>query len=343
MSSNPTSLAPVLVFVFSHNDEATIGNFLGSLLNCLVRAHSSERRFFVYVLANGCKDSTVERAQAAIEQVPETIRAAVVEIAMPGKANAWNHAVHELAPLHSDAEVSVFMDSDIDLTETDLSGLVRLLEERPDVLCTTSRPMKRKVPLGAATLVPAILSRSNVEPQNGVICGQLYAARRSFLDQIWMPRGLLVEDGFLAACLRTKLFTQDPDDGLILMHPGVTHRFEVERSARAALRHEERIELGSHMNFLAFPKLWAEGENAGRWLQERYEEDPDWLVEEFERTLKDRGLGLFKWKRALHPFRALSWSSARPAKVIFATLRSAQRSLALWGAYRKSRQGDFGW
>lgn len=244
---------------------------------------------------------------------------------------------------HPEACVCVFLDSDIELENTDIGDLVTTLGEDPHALAVVSHARKRRVPFAISTVVPAVLSRSNKPPENGKISGSLYAIRKDYAARIWMPSGLLVEDGFLAACLRTKLFSQEPDDSLIVAHPKVFHQFEAETSAWRAIKHEERTEMGSHMNFIAFSLLWNASPNAETWLRTQYEKDPDWLIREFQKSVLEKGWRSFRWARIMDPFTVLTLSPSLPAKASFALLRSMQRGMALIGAYRRAKRGDLNW
>jgi len=332
----------VPLFVFAHNNELTIADFLASLAAALTKNPVLASEAVVYVLANGCRDRTVAVAKQAISELPLATKAHVEEIERGGKANAWNHAAHTVLPRHSTADVAIFLDSDVDLSETDLGALVALLRERPNVLATTSKPSKRPIPFQLGKLVPYLSSRSSSGHKNGVICGQLYAMRVDWAQRIWMPRGLLVEDGFLAGCLRTRFFSGEPDDGLIVAHPSTYHYFEVEQSLGGAIRHEERTELGSHMNFVAYPLLW-ETEDAEAFLKAHYDADPDWLVRRFEHELSSRGRGVFRWNRCLASFRELKLDAKLPIRGVMACLRALQRGIALERAYRRATAGDLRW
>jgi len=332
----------VPLFVFAHNNEQTIADFLGSLAAALGRSPTLEREAIVYVLANGCRDRTVAVAEEAISRLPLSTKAHVEEIERGGKANAWHHAAHAVLPRHPTADVAIFLDSDVDLSETDLGALVALLRERPSVLATTSKPSKRPIPFQLGRLAAYLSSRSSSGHKNGVICGQLYAMRADWAARIWMPRGLLVEDGFLAGCLRTRFFSGEPDDGLIVAHPTARHYFEVEQSLAGAIRHEERTELGSHMNFVAYPLLW-ETDDAEAFLKEHYDRDPDWLVRRFESELSTRGRGVFRWNRILASFRELKLDGKLPIRGVMACLRALQRGIALERAYRRATAGDLRW
>lgn len=333
--------SPVLVFVFSHNDEATIEGYLASLDEALGRARTSLVPI-VYVLPNGCRDATAARARDALAKFRFSEGAFVEEIALGGKANAWNHAVHEIAPRHRGIEFALFLDSDIDLCDTELSLLVELLQEEPGVAAATSQPKKKRVEFSLTGVVPFVLSRSSQTHQDGVICGQLYAIRTEDAARIWMPRGLLVEDGFLAACLRTRMFSTDPVDSLIRAHRGVHHYFDVESTLHGAVKHEERTELGSHMNFVAFDLLW-QADDATALLEQKYEQNPSWLIEEFERAVAVRGRRVFRWSRMFESFQGIRPGVDAPRRCVMASLRTVQRSAALWGAYRRVLRGDMSW
>ena len=332
-----------LFFVFSHNNEETIADYLSSLIQAIFRSDSLPNDAAIYVLANGCTDNTVSTAQAYARNNTKNPSIHIEEISIAGKANAWNHAVHEVTPKHPNACIAVFLDSDILLEETDFSSLVSLLLTDSHALATTSQPRKLRLPFSPGKLIPYLASRSNQEHRNGIICGQLYAARIDFLKQIYMPCGLLVEDGFLAACLRTQLFSQEPDDSLIVAHPNVHHYFEGEESFRGLIKHETRTELGSHINFIAFPKLWSATPDTAGYLRRRYHTDPYWAITDFKNEVATQGVKVFHWSRIFSSFSQIRLSPSIIVKLFIACLRSTQKLIALVFAYRKASSNDYSW
>jgi hypothetical protein len=346
------------LFVFSHNDEKTIEPFLSSLDAAIGRAKLDALLLVspddpagtltsfhpeIHLLANGCKDRTIELADNYAQHRQASVPLTVHRIELGDKGDAWNFAVHTVVGARTDSPILLFLDSDIDLSESKLDALVAQLCRQPRVLASVSEPIKRKRKFDLRSPVAFVLSRSSQGHSDGKICGQLYALRNDIAQKIWLPRGLLVEDGFLAGCINTEMFSHEPEMALIRASHEVHHYFDAEPSMASSVKHEARLELGTHINAMVWPLLWGQGSRSDEFLKAQYTDDPNWLVRRFASAVKTRGLAQFQWSRALEPFTNLRLDAKLPLKTPVAALRSAQRAAALVRAYADAKSERLLW
>lgn len=177
------------IAVFAHNEAGRIEAALGSIAKA-----AGGRDVEVFVLVNGCTDSTVDRVRASAAIVPNLW---LVEIDLADKANAWNAYVHDVVPPERAKEIETyfFMDGDVTLEPGALSLLASALSEVPSA--------------NAAGGMPATGRDRDAWRQrmitNGTLAGNFYALRGSFVQRlrerhVRMPVGLIGED-FLVSWL----------------------------------------------------------------------------------------------------------------------------------------------
>ena len=126
------------------------------------------------------------------------------------------------------------------------------------------------------------------------ISGQFFCARAEALRQIWMPKGLAVEDGFLHAMIITDCFRTAIDEGKVIRAENATHYYETLTSIKAIFRHELRIIIGSAVNcyFMWDFLLFATdplGPGAGVLIRNRLELDPSWYPTFVDNSIKNHG------------------------------------------------------
>ena len=301
--------------ILAHDEAAIIDRTIASLaaqsiLDSAYAAALGLGAVEILVVPNGCSDDTGPVAAAALARMPAHVAASVRELAEAGKSNAWNRFVHELA--RPDATLLLLMDADIEFASNDVvERLVRRLGEAPAAAVATDRAVKdyrnkRLTPFDR-------LSRrvSTQQASDGGLCGQLYCGRAEALRRIWLPRGLPVEDGFLAAMLVTDGFTRPSDGRAIACVSDARHFYEPLSDVAAFVRHEARIIVGSVINAWLFTILWEAGkrEHVGDYVRRRNAEDPDWVEAVCARAKAERGRWLVPeafvfWRLA--PLRAQS-------------------------------------
>lgn len=266
--------------LFAHNEEGNICRTLESL--------AEQDIFFVAnldvrltILANGCSDNTVGVAEQYLRN-SNVISGHVMEIAKPGKSNAWNRFIHDGANAHVDSFVC--MDSDITFGSADvISQLLAELRQSDEAYLSIDVAKKDTLLKSRRTIFESISVFFSKLMNKGstAVAGSLYCAQGDQLRQITMPEGLPVEDGFLRAMLVTELFTQQDNNQRILVVDQVCHYFTPDKSIGALFRHEERLLIGTFINSVIYRYLWAEvaetGIDAGQLVARNNIENPLWV------------------------------------------------------------------
>jgi len=270
--------------ILAHNEAKTIARTIASLAgqSILVPATAAAlglAEIEVVVVPNGCSDATDTVAAEALAGFPAHIATSVRVLTEPGKSNAWNMYVHSIA--RADATLLTLMDADIEFADADvLERLVRRLNEAPASKVATDRAVKdfrHKTRLTPLDRLSRRVSAQQAGP--GGLCGQLYCGRADALRRIWLPHGLPVEDGFLAAMLVTDGFTRQYDEDAIAYVADASHFYEPVAGVGDFVRHEARIIVGSVINAWLFTLLWEAGKqgHAGAFVQRRNLDDPRWV------------------------------------------------------------------
>lgn len=233
--------------VFAHNEAHGIAAMVARLLaqDILLDPDFAVR---VLVLANGCSDDTMARAQAEGVEVADLLEG--------GKSRTWNRFVHDLT--RADADVLVFVDADIEFC--DAGALRRLVQAMGAHWVINSQPVKDIVarPEGLSAMDKIIAAAGGgLDDWKTAICGQLYAMPAAAARRFHLPIGLPVEDGFLRAMVLTDALTGPEDFSRIGGAEGVFHIYASERSVGALIRHQARIVIGSAVNFAGFGALVA--------------------------------------------------------------------------------------
>jgi glycosyltransferase involved in cell wall biosynthesis len=178
--------------VFAHNESRRIR----AALESIVRAAGDED-VEVWVLANGCTDSTTEAVRACADVLPNLW---LVEIDVADKANAWNVYVHDVITAERAREIETyfFMDGDVTLERDALRLLAAALISMPAAQAAGGMP---------ATGRDRASWRARMV-RNGTLAGNLYALRASFVDRvrqagIRMPGGLVFEDSLVSWLVAT--------------------------------------------------------------------------------------------------------------------------------------------
>jgi len=180
--------------VFAHNESGRIGAALQSIVQAAAGVDVE-----VWVLANGCTDATSDEVRACAAVLPDLWLA---EIDVADKANAWNVYVHELITPERAGRIETyfFMDGDVRLEPDALGRLAAALSTVPSAKAAGGMPATgRDRDSWRARMV-----------KNGVLAGNLYALRATFLDRvrqrgIRMPVGLIGEDLFVSWLVATEL------------------------------------------------------------------------------------------------------------------------------------------
>jgi glycosyltransferase involved in cell wall biosynthesis len=188
--------------LFAHNE----GRHIRVALESVVRA-AGDNDVEVWVLANGCTDSTSDAVRACADLLPSLW---LVEIDVADKANAWNVYVHEIITPERAREIEVyfFMDGDVTLEGDALGLLAAALASVPAAQAAGGMP---------ATGRDRISWRARMV-RNGTLAGNLYALRASFIDRVRqagvrVPRGLVFEDSLVSWLVATDFGQTARGDG----------------------------------------------------------------------------------------------------------------------------------
>ena len=276
--------------LLARNEEVAIERALTSLFRQTLFAELDRRGFAaeIIVVANACTDDTAGVAERCFRHRQtghlhgHALVCRTVSVAAPGKINAWNFFVHQLAA--RETRYLVLMDADIVFGhETTLSNLCAGLEQHPAALVATGEPVKhvaRKphpTPRERLSLAISRLTQGS-GPQ---LTGQLYCIRADTARRIYLPRGLAAcEDGFIKQLVCTDFLTRETDPDRILRVPEASHLFEAYLSLGAVLRNQKRQMIGQTFVHLLvdryLPSLGA-GADLGRAMRRLDREDPPWL------------------------------------------------------------------
>lgn len=305
----------IVIGMLAWNEEGSIAHTIGSLAgqSLLARADGSGTTIEIIVVPNGCTDRTAEVAGQALErlrQMHPAVSARVESLAEGGKSNAWNELVHRLAP--GDADYFMLMDADIELlTPGTLEKMWEVLERAPHALIATDEPVKHLVrksrlgPLEKCLLGAGAMTRATP----GQLTGQLYCARAGTLRQVWIPRGIIVEDGFLKQIICTDGFSRPVDNTRIVRAEGASHLFECYTKPRDIWNHQVRQAIGHTLyTYLTkhFRTVMTE-RPVFEPLMRQCHEDPEWFPRLIRDEVAARGWWVMdtasltmRWRRVRH-------------------------------------------
>jgi hypothetical protein len=180
--------------VFAHNESGRIQAALQSIV-----CAAGDRDVEVWVLANGCTDSTSDEVRACASFLPNLWLA---ELALADKANAWNVYVHDLITAQRAREIETyfFTDGDVTIEPAALVLLADALSEVPSAKAAGGMP---------ATGRDRDPWRQRMV-ENGSLAGNLYALRGSFVECLRrlpfrMPVGLFGEDRLVSRLVASEL------------------------------------------------------------------------------------------------------------------------------------------
>lgn len=345
----------VSIGVFAHNEEQQIGRILSSLQEQDLVAEASAEGISIEIitLANGCTDSTAAAADAANAELQNKhpgIRLRTEVIPEPGKSNTWNIYVHRFSD--PSADFLIFMDADITLIgPKTLRSLVETLLGNQNAHISVDLILKDLAFKKSHSLFErASLSATRLNQAGPPkLAGSLYCARAQVARRIWMPKGLLVEDGFLKAMITTEQFTEQEDQSRLVRAPCAAHAFQAVTNLRCLHKHEIRLLIGTWMNVVLFEHLQASvsktKQPAGALIHAWNKSSPDWFPCLLNTTPRSRTFQRFTISAILLPFRQLFQSNrgGRLKRLPTAFLRSAFTCYALVFARILIRQQIYKW
>ncbi|MFN0023525.1 MAG: glycosyltransferase family 2 protein [Parvularculaceae bacterium] len=265
------------VGILAHNEERAIAATIASLSAQSIFTDAGVDAQAI-VVANGCSDRTAETAREALASA-QVRDATVVELAEPGKANAWNVLIHEAS--RRDTDFFILLDADIEFALPDtIRQLIDFLLANPETMVAADQPMKKFA--GAAGPMRTLIRALQKTGSDGdhALSGQLYAARASALRAVIMPAGIVVEDGFLRAMILTRSFSAPEDFARLRRAPGAAHYYQPYETLRAIFRYERRQAAGTAINRFVYDEFaeWrARGIEIVGEIRRRNRDDKGWV------------------------------------------------------------------
>lgn len=244
--------------VFAHNEQDNIGSIIADLATQTL-FQDQQINTKVFVLANGCTDSTATNASESINTLPPQIQTkfSLHDLQFSGKSRTWNFFTHEVCQ-QDPCDATIFVDADIRIRNSDtLKRMVSSLSQTPASVIN-SRP-KKDIDITKANLSfsQKIIASSggSFTDYKSTICGQLYAVSFNAIRNIYLPIGLPVEDGFIKAMIISTFLTLEDDKTKITGFEDIWHEYESIQSLNELIRHQTRIIIGSAINSAIFCEL----------------------------------------------------------------------------------------
>ncbi len=306
----------IVIGMLAWNEENSIGATIGSLAQqTLLRRAGGDFAIEIVVVPNGCTDATPAVAREALDRLQRQFPPVVCRVeplAEGGKSNAWNEFVHRLAP--PDADYFVLMDADIEiLTPETLELMWEALERDPHASIATDLPVKHLARKDRLSPLEKLLMGAGAMTQAapGQLTGQLYCARGSVLRGVWMPRGIIVEDGFLKQIVCTNGYSEPLDNSRIVRAPGASHLFECYTKLRDIWNHQIRQAIGHTLYTYLTKHIRTEMTERPVYeaLKEKSRSDPEWFLRKIREEVRQRG-----WWVMDTPSVTMRWRRVRFAK-----------------------------
>ncbi len=307
----------IVIGLLAWNEQDSIAATLASLGTQTLLRHADGGHFHIEVLVvpNGCTDATPKVAGQALAQLKSafpSIACRVEPLAEGGKSNAWNQCIHTLSPPNVD--YFIMMDADIELlTPNTLESLWQALETTPHAIIATDLPVKHLTRKARLTPVDKLLLGAGkmTSATPGQLTGQLYCARGPALRKVWIPKGLIVEDGFLKQVLCTDGFSQPPDHSLIVRAGGASHLFECYTKLKDIWNHQIRQATGHtlYTYFTKYVRTNIEQRPIYSVIMEKSRNDPEWFLRVIHEEVRGRG-----WWVMDTPSLTMRWRRVRFAK-----------------------------
>lgn len=305
----------ISIGILARNEASHIRHTIVSLLSQDVMQDREVDVVQILVLPNGCTDNTAEVARSALlEGCPchsgGRITWAVHELAHGGKSNAWNEFIHRFSD--QAADYVFLVDADVLLHRTScLSGMLSKLDAAPDAHVCAGWPVKHYAFKPCKTLWERVSLAGSAQTLAGAgwICGMLYCGRGSVLRRIWMPPGLLTEDGFLRAMVLTDRFTAQDNLARVIADPEAVVVYETYTRIRDIVAAQRRMAAGTAMNAIIYSHLWENStlaDDAGQIIRRKNAENPGWAVELVREHVRNEGVGLFPRGFLSRPLRKLT-------------------------------------
>lgn len=294
----------ISIGILAYNEENVIERTLSSLFAQTVFLNplndDDDVSWEVIVVPNGCSDDTSNKASQALEHLTASkalgnVTWSVREIAEAGKSNAWNRFVHDFSS--PKAELIVMIDADIEFGDPGtISNCISTLLADTHAVVAVDLPLKDVVKKTRKTLIEKFsLLVSRMKLSGPVpIAGSFYCAYASSMREVYMPPGLLGEDGFLRAMLVTNCFRESVDDKKVIRAKNASHYYETLTTLKGIFQHELRLKIGTAQNcYLCWDLLHLatdpNGTGAGVTIRNRIAHDPNWYHRVIDNAIRNHG------------------------------------------------------
>ncbi len=277
--------------ILAWNEETAIEDALESLFQQSLFENLAARNITAEIIciANACTDRTAEVVDACFQRQQSnhkfnhTFTTLTVSIQERGKTNAWNLFVHRLSGKRT--AFLFLMDADILITGPDtLWNMYKTLQNHPEASVSVDQPIKDIALKEDQNLFTRIsLATSKMTQAGGAqLTGQLYCIRSSIARSIFLPRDLIIEDGFIKNLVCTDFLTAPSNPARLIKTPDAAHVFEAYMSPLAILRNQKRQMIGQTILHLLVDKelkhvATYSTPDFSAYLKEREQKDPDWL------------------------------------------------------------------
>ncbi len=287
--------------ILAWNEAEVIAVSLRSLFeqSLFQRLENLDASVQVVVVPNGCTDATAGVAAEALTRCAaamsaDRLRWQVCELQEPGKANAWNQFVHEFAD--PGADYLFLMDADIRFTHPDtLLNMIRALEQNRDASVSTDLPQKHVLFKKRKSLFDhlSLAIGQMTQAATAQITGQLYCARGPVLRRIYLPPGLIADDGFIKVMVCTELLRSPSDDRRVVRAPDASHVFEAYTRFRDIFFNQRRQQVAHTIYVFLRDYLSAQTgtRDAGEIVRDNNADDPDW----YRKLIRERVAGGGRW------------------------------------------------
>ncbi|MBB64077.1 MAG: hypothetical protein CMO81_03345 [Waddliaceae bacterium] len=311
------------------NEEDSIGLAINSLMDQTIFEHCKRlgATVDIFCIANGCTDNTVTIAEEAFDKYRSShlytdyFTATVYESSVPNRSHAWNDLVHTLSDKETD--YYIFMDADIAFLDRDtLYQMLMELIENPEAILSADTPVKhikRSKTKSLMNLFSISVTRVN-RSAPGLITGQLYCARGSFVRRFHLPDQMIIDDGFIKWLGVTEFLTKTPTEEEItamVRHSEGSHLFEAYTRPRDIFDNQVRQAVGNSIldftfQYLRQCMLKDPDTKVDTILLERYRENPNWLKAEIASFVSSRTFWVLKPGLLIAPFtklKHLTWKN----------------------------------
>lgn len=276
----------ISIGILAYNEADSIGTTLHSLFRqSIFNEPDPDEDIEIIVVPNGCSDNTAAISREILEELVKTsshpnLCWQVCEVEQPSKPNAWNLYVHEFS--NPAADYLIVMDADIEILEPcTVDSLINTLEKNGNAWVSVDKLVKDVELKQKKNLMENLsIAVSKVSGAKSAWISQLYCGRVARLRNIWLPLGVIVEDGFLWYMIVTDSLTSPEVFDRVVRAESASHIFEAYINTNTLLRHEIRQVMGNSINAFLYDDLQTnchQPQELGLLVKNRNEQDPLWV------------------------------------------------------------------